>query len=172
MGAQLVGKVFVFAAANDMKPTEFRLLAFMAHTALDSDNPPRYFGSREMSAFGIGRMVEDDSPNLTDQQRSDRSAAFQAVKVATQGLVRMGAIERLQRGRLGHRATFALTFRGTESLPLQSTESLPRFGTESLPPGVGQTYPQGTTEEPPEEQASTNTSAYPSTSPAPVDNPN
>lgn len=172
MGAQLVGRVFVFAAANDMKPTEFRLLTFMAHTALDSARPPLYFGSRERSAYGIGRMVEDDRDDLTIQERNDRAAAFQAVKVATQGLIRLGAIERVQRGRLGHRATFALTFRGTEFLPLESREFLPHFGTESLPPGVGETYPQGTTEEPQEEQPPRTPRLTQAPHLSPVDNPN
>jgi hypothetical protein len=151
MGAQLVGRAIAFAAVNELKPNEFRLLVFMSLTALDTGQPPRYFAKREASAYGIGRVVADLADGLTEQQHAARDAAFQAVKVATQGLVRSGAIERLQRGRQGHRAEFALRFRGTKSLPLESREFLPLQSTESLPTGVGRAYPQGTTEEPQEE---------------------
>lgn len=171
MGAQLVGRAIAFAAQNDLKPNEFRLLVFMALTALDTDQPPRYFASREESAYGLGRMVEDKF--ATDPRAvSARDAAFWAVKVAVQGLVKAGAIERKQRGRNGRRAEFVLTFKGGQSHPQKSRESHPRWGGDSQREGGGDATPQGTTDEPPDDQTPTNTPAYPSTSPAPVDNPN
>jgi hypothetical protein len=122
----------------------------MSLTALDTDQLPRYFAAREHSAVGLGRMVPDAS-GATPEQQADREAAFKAIKIATQGLVRSGAIERLQRGRNGHRAEYALSFRGTENAPLESTETVPLRGTKSVPLGGLNPSPQGTTEEPLEE---------------------
>ncbi|GAA4145337.1 hypothetical protein [Leifsonia shinshuensis] len=150
MGAHLVGKAFAFAAANDLKPNEFRLLIFMALTALDSDQPPRYFASREESAYGLGRMVEDKT-TLDPRAIGARDAAFWAVKTAVQGLVKSGAIERKQRGRNGRRAEFVLTFRGGQSHHQKGGESHPGWGGDSHLEGVGNSTPQGTTEEPQEE---------------------
>jgi hypothetical protein len=150
MGAQLVGRAIAFAAMNDLKPNEYRLLIFMALTALDTDQPPRYFASREESAFGLGRRVADGHTTDPDEIAA-RDAAFKAVKLAVQGLVKCGAIERLQRGRSGRRAEFAVTFRGTKSVPLKGTESVPLRGTKSVPAGVRNPSPQGTTDEPQEE---------------------
>lgn len=150
MGAQLVGRAIAFAAMNDLKPNEYRLLVFMSYTAIDSDQPPRYFAAREESAFGIGRMIADKT--TTDPSAlAAREAAFKAVKLATQGLVRLGAIDRVERGRNGHRAVYALTFRGTNSVPLKGTNSVPLRGTNSVPLGGRIPSPLGTTEEPQEE---------------------
>ncbi len=150
MGAQLVGRAIAFAAQNDLKPNEYRLLVFMALTALDSDQQPRYFASREESAFALGRMIADKT--TTDPSAlAAREAAFKAVKLATQGLVRLGAIDRIERGRNGHRAVYGVTFRGTKSVPLNGTESVPLRGTKSVPQGVRNPSPLGTTEEPQEE---------------------
>lgn len=150
MGAQLVGKAFAFAVATSLKPNEKTLLIWMAFTALDSDQPPRYFASREESAYGLGRMVADR--NTSDPVAlAERASAFQLVKVATQGLVESGAIERVERGRSGHRAVFALTFRGKGALPIERKSRLPRNSKPSLPDGVSATYPLGTTDESQEE---------------------
>ncbi|MEY9851251.1 hypothetical protein ABH923_000929 [Leifsonia sp. EB41] len=124
MGAQLVGRAIAFQANNDLKPNEYRLLVYMAHTAKDADQPPRYFASREASAFGIGRMVPDE-PDLVDprhdQKCAERKAAFQAVKVAVKGLVDVRAIKQLRAGAEGVRAEYALTFEG---LSLEGRKSL------------------------------------------------
>jgi hypothetical protein len=146
----LVGRAFAYDAEHSLtdryslaerpaklKPTEFRLLVHMALTALDTDAVPTYFGSRELSAHGLGRALP---PSASD---SERASAFQAVKVATSGLLAAGAIRRVRRGREGARARFVLEFahspsdsgraEGREFLPLASTDSLPLAGRNSLP---------------------------------------
>lgn len=115
MGAQLVGRAIAFQANHELKPNEYRLLVYMAHTAKDADLPPRYFGSREASAFGLGRMVPDEPDELDpdrEQKAAVRASAFQAVKVALKGLVDVRAIKQLRAGSEGVRAEYALTFEG------------------------------------------------------------
>lgn len=101
MGARLVGKAYAFAANNPLKPNEFRLLAWMALTAKDTDQPPRYFASREESALGLGIFVSDAEPGKRD-------SAFELVRKAIAGLVDAEAIERVKRGRVGQRAEFTI----------------------------------------------------------------
>lgn len=149
MGAQLVGKAFVYAATHGLKPNETRLLLWMALTALDSDQPPRYFAAREESAFGLGHRIADRT-TADARAIAARASAFQLVKVALQGLVASGAIERLERGRAGRRAEYALTF-GKGALPLEGNPALPHSGKPSFPSAGSLAYPQGTTYEPSQE---------------------
>lgn len=106
MGAQLVGKAIAFAAVNDLKPNEFKLLIFMAQTALDTDQLPRYFGSREMSAYGIGLVVADS--DVTKYARRRRNSAFELLRRATNGLIAAGAITQTRGGRIGQHAEFTV----------------------------------------------------------------
>jgi hypothetical protein len=171
VGAQLVGKAFTFAAEKALKPNEVKLLLWMSLIALDADTPPRYFGARESSAFGLGRKIPD-APNELDPaaeaKHLEREAAFYAVKIAVQGLVAAGAIQRLKRGREGTRAEFALTY-GRESLPLERRKFLPLSGVDSLPASGGNSSPQGTTNEP-QETTQRETPSMQRTSLAPVEN--
>jgi hypothetical protein len=158
MGAQLVSRAYAFAVEQELSGNEMRLLTWMALKALDADKPPRYFAAREESAVGLGRRVPDEpAPDDPDHGAimQVREAAFQRVKIATQGLIKAGAIERTRRGREGQRAEFVLSFgiprrasSGTDSVPLEGTESVPLSGSDSVPTGVRNPYPQGTTEEP------------------------
>ncbi|NQX11830.1 hypothetical protein HQQ80_09365 [Microbacteriaceae bacterium VKM Ac-2855] len=121
MGAQLVGRAFVFAADHRLTGNEMRLLLWMARTALDGDDQPRYFASREESAFGLGdRLPEEPDPAVADDAsraaRAVRAASFQRVKVAVNGLVAKGAISVLRRGREGQRAEY-LVLPGVGRLP-------------------------------------------------------
>lgn len=151
MGAKLVSLAFVFAAHKKLKPNEKLLLIFMAHTALDGDAVPRYFASREHSAYALGRMVPEqpDPLDAAFRDKTDaRASAFQAVKVATRGLVDAGAIRQLRRGREGVRAEYALAMGdalGIESLPLAGSKSVLRSAVNNLPQPVGTTYLQGGT---------------------------
>lgn len=161
MGAQLVGQAFVFASKVSLKPNETRLLLWMCLHALDSDRPPRYFAARESSAFGLGRRVPDIPDPLDPDAaaiEAARLAAFQRVKMATQGLVKAHAITRLRRGREGTRAEFAITldgsvvvarpsFESTQDVPPESTQDVPPSDLFNVPPRGRQTYPQGTTNE-------------------------
>lgn len=166
MGAQLVKAAYVFALSWPLKPNEFRLLAYMALTAKDTDAQPRYFAARESSALALGRRVEDaphpDDPRAAEIER-DRSAAFARVKVATSGLVRAGAIKSIRRGREGQRAEYALLLRpvesgpismprGSESDPLGRSEYVPLAGSNSDQQHGRKATPQGTSEEPPEDR--------------------
>lgn len=166
MGAQLVSRAYAYAARVHLKPNEFRLLAFMALTALDADNPPRYFASRGQSALALGRMVSDDPSD------PETAAAFQRVKEAVAGLVAVGAIERTKRGREGQRAEFLILLPGTEFVPLESTENVHLVSTESVRQPVRITYPQGTTQEPLQEPRPRTTSPVVHISRAPVDRSN
>jgi hypothetical protein len=160
MGAKLVGQAFAFAARYPLTPSETLLLVWMAQTALDADLPPRYFAAREHSAIALGRLVPDaPDPSAPDAAAvlRERAAAFQRVKLATQGLVRARAIVSVRRGREGQRAEYILTFgavetgdsAGTESVPLAGTESVPLSGSKSVLQPVPNPYPQGATQEPP-----------------------
>lgn len=182
MGAQLVGQAYVFALDHSLTANEMRLLAWMALHALDGDATPKYFMGREQTAIGLGRRIPDaprpDDPNGAEVERQ-RTAAFEAIKTATRGLVKAGAIRNVMRGREGRRAEFQLTLtpvdnllplemRGRKNLPLKGRKNLPLAGRKFLPGGEGKTFPQGTTEEPLEEQHGGPTSTRRTTSLAEV----
>lgn len=111
MGAHLVQQAFAVGAMKALKPNEFRLLTYMALTALDAGDPPLYFAGRERSARALGRLVPDeprsDDPDA-DAKRAERRAAFQAVKVAASGLQKAGVIRCRASGRHGRNAEFEL----------------------------------------------------------------
>lgn len=154
VGAGLVKLTFAYATDVPLNPNEFRLLTFMALTALDADDPPRYFDSREASAVGIGRRVSDDP------QAPERIAAFEAVKVATRGLTALGAIDRVKAGHRGQRAEYAIRLdvartRTTEEFrrrakvrpsPFPKADPSP-IRRLILPHPEGSPFPQGRTEE-------------------------
>jgi hypothetical protein len=157
VGAQLVGQAFIFATRVPLTPNEFRLLLWMSHRALDSDKPPRYFAARESSALALGRIVPDQPDPFGPAAGAinrEREAAFQRVKIATQGLVKARAIRSIRRGREGSRAEYAIAFDGmlaitpgTPDVPLEGTSDVPLSGSSNVHSPVRQTYPQGTTEE-------------------------
>ncbi len=149
MGAQLVAAAYAFGAQHRLKPNEKLLLIFMALTALDTDQAPRYFAARESSALALGRLVPDapepDDPRA-EEINAERAAAFQRVKEATAGLIKAKAIERVRSGRTGQRAEFVLRL-GTESRLLVGTDSnisngrIPYAGgTESGPPRINRNH--------------------------------
>lgn len=110
MGIKLIGRSIVYGVDVPLHGNEFRLLVGMSYTALDDDETPRYFDSREAAALKIGRRVPDAHPGktCTCEICRERSKAFEAVKVAIRGLVALGAIERLKRGQAGQRAEYAI----------------------------------------------------------------
>lgn len=175
MGSRLVKRAYAYAVDVPLHPNEFRLLAWMCLTALDEDSPPRYFDSREASAIALGRRVPDeDSP--------ERSAAFEAVKVAVRGLAAVGAIRRLKAGHRGQRAEYAIEIdvaasrrtpecrRRQEGSPFPKSKARPSpIRRLTLPHSEGSPFPQGTTrskKEPTDEIPPLNGT----TSPGPVDN--
>jgi hypothetical protein len=155
MGARLVSQMIVFAVDVPLHPNEYRLLNVMALRALDDADPPRYFDSREASSLALGRRVPDDP------ESPERLAAFEAVKVATRGLVALRAIERIQAGHRGRRAEFAIRlnlaltqdtdeYRRRKAHPSPSRKAQPSPKRRlTLPQSEGPPFPQGTTEEPP-----------------------
>lgn len=143
-----------------LHPNEFRLLVYMSLTAMDADNPPRYFGARVASAVALGRMIPDE-PSTEDPTRTEvmrvRARAFEAVKIATRGLVDLGAIRRLKNARTGQRAEYGIMLdviasqrtaaykkrirggdsahpSGGDSAPLEGGTQYPKRGGLSLPP--------------------------------------
>lgn len=139
MGARLVKQAIAFAVDVPLRGNEFRLLIHMAVTALDEDDPPRYFDSRESSALALGRRVPDGGSAEAD---AERGAAFQAVKVAVAGLVAVGALRRLKQGKAGQRAEFAIAL--DLGAARSSAEYRRRRGVgNSYPRSVGNSYPTG-----------------------------
>lgn len=153
MGAQLVGQAFAFAARHQLKSNEALLLLFMAHTALDADDPPRYFASRERSAIAIGRMVPDvpaaDDPD-SDKLNAERASVFELLRRATNGLLATGAVERLHGGRGGRTAEYVLRLspEPNKKLALQSNKLLALSPNDLLGAGPTKSWPLGTKEEP------------------------
>jgi hypothetical protein len=99
-----------YALWGDLPDGAFRLLAFMAVTALDEDTP-RYFGGRESLAYGMGWAVEDAS--ATDPAAiAKRESAFKSVKRLTGILKKAGAIHVLRAAAPGRTAEYGLNLRG------------------------------------------------------------
>jgi hypothetical protein len=183
VGAKLIKRAYIYAIDVPLTPNEFRLLNWMALTALDEDVTPRYFDSRESSALALGRRVVDDGYGDEADQRY-RAAAFEAVKVAYRGLVNLRAITRIKAGRNGQRTEYAihldvLITRTTEEFARRSSKEGRTFpqrkvepsakGRSDLPVGEGSTFTQGTRRNHRGTTAGT-TSPNASTSPAPVEN--
>ena len=95
MGAGNVKAAYVVWASHLRDPA-FRLLVFMAVTALDEDNPPQFSGGQETLAIGLGRR-----PPLTiaDQRAIDRAMGQ---------LRAIGAISRVQHSAPGSTARHQL----------------------------------------------------------------
>ncbi|WNB84526.1 hypothetical protein [Cellulomonas sp. ATA003] len=96
----------------------FRLLAYMANVAHDTDSPGitarRFWGGRDDLAYALGRGIlppapesDDDSPEAV-QARKARHAAYVAVSTAMTCLRKAGAIRPVTRGRSGRRAEYEL----------------------------------------------------------------
>ncbi|WP_284527226.1 hypothetical protein [Microbacterium sp. T2.11-28] len=146
-----------------LHPTEFELLVFMCLTALDADNPPRYFDSREAQALALGRIVPDpvdpDDETYDDVERQ-RTAAFQRVKVAVRGLVALRAIHRDRAGGNGRRATYSITLNALATQSTPEYRKRVRRGTSGDSPrgtsndlvGVRRTYELGDAERTPYEK--------------------
>lgn len=180
---KLVKRSFIYAADVPLTPNEFRLLQWMALTALDEDVTPRYFDSRESSALALGRRVVDDGYGDESDQR-ERNAAFEAVKVALRGLVAVRAVTRIKNGRNGQRSEYAIHLdsivsRTTDEYQRRSSKEGRTFrqrkvepsaeGRVNLPAGEGSPFTQGTTRSN-EGTTAGITSTNASTSPAPVEN--
>jgi hypothetical protein len=103
----------VYGLWGHLPDRAFRLLAYMALSSLDTDEPPRFWGGREAAAIALGR----DLPRVLDRARSQpatgagveierqRAAAFQDVKKWTRVLLDAGAIARAGGpARVGHNA--------------------------------------------------------------------
>jgi hypothetical protein len=152
VGARLVEKAFACIAERDrvnaapLTPNAKILLLWMAEKAMDNDPSPRYFGSRDLSAYGMGRFLDD----LTPEPR--RRSAYEIVRRATQELVQKGLIQRVKSGRQGQRAEFSFEFRvppeDQQIVVPESNELLPLQHNKSLDPGTTNRWAQGTTDEP------------------------
>lgn len=151
MGLKLVKRAFTTFATVKVSPDARLVLLFMALTARDDDDPPRYFARREETCYALGRMVPD-APTEDDPERDrierERAAAFQRLKVVTSELVDAGLLERLKRGQRNQRAEYALILHspghsGTSHVPLNGTSDVPHESTSDVPLAVRHTYPQG-----------------------------
>lgn len=145
MGAQLVGLAFVVARRLELKPHESLLLLGMAHTALDTDKAPRYFGARETRTLFLGRHVPDEvGPDSIDFEAVSLvcEAAFKSVQRAVRGLTGAGAIQVRRLPRVGQRAEYSLPVdlwnriarsepMKTKSVHLDRTQTVHLAGTES-----------------------------------------
>ncbi|MCM3779871.1 hypothetical protein [Microbacterium hydrocarbonoxydans] len=147
MGAGLVGRAIAYGADIQLNPNEFRLLVGMCLTALDADKPPRYFDSREALALILGRRVPDYAPEDEDGER-ERDAAFKAVKVALNGLVKLGAIKRYRVGGNGRRAVYDLVLDATASQRTAEHRARKVGGRSASPAGVRSTSQLGDAQPP------------------------
>lgn len=140
-----------FAAEQDLKPNEFRLLMHMCLLAVDDATPPKYWASRERSAWALGHPVplaDDD-----EEAARERRAGFQLVKVATRGLLDKAAIYRLSAGRAGRQAEFEIrVLPAVDALGLWYAKRTPG-STDSVPAGVRGPYPVGYVGHTPEEKS-------------------
>lgn len=150
MGGQLVRLAWAVAVRVELKPHEVMLLLGMADTALDTDPNPRYFASRETSAYFLGRFVPDEpDPSHPDAEaiRLEREAAFKSVQRAVRGLTRAGVVELRRTPRIGQRAEYSLPVAlwtevafsdptRTKSVHLSRTESVHHSRTQSVPAEV------------------------------------
>lgn len=135
MGAGLVGRALAYGVEIQLNPNEFRLLVGMCLTALDADQPPRYYDSREASALILGRRVPDFAPD-DEPTELERDAAFKAVKVALNGLVKLGAIKRFRVGGNGRRAVYDLVLDARASASTAEHRRRKVGGRRASPAGV------------------------------------
>ncbi len=151
MGLKLVKRAFATFATVKVSADARNVLIWMALTARDDDDPPRYFARREETCYALGRMVPDaPAPDAPDREQiaRERAAAFQRLKVVIGELVAAGLLERVKRGQRNQRAEYALTFHsptvaGTPDVPQSSTPDVPHESTSDVPLAVRHTYPQG-----------------------------
>lgn len=161
MGATNVKNVFEHWGHLDHRP--HRLLTYMALTALDKDNPPLFYGGREMLAAALGYNVPTEPSGGAEspfavQAQKDRDKAFQAVKQAINVLIRKGAISRIETGKFRNHSKYALhlvrTTWGQEGVAEQPPEGVaekPPKGVTQQPLGGCSMTLEGVTEQPPNE---------------------
>ena len=108
MGAANVAACYaMWGAELRTKHAAFRLLTFMANTALDTDDKPRFWGGRDALVYALGHTlpdVDDDSEAAKKQRRS----LYESVRQNLAELAAAGAIEQLVHARQGQRAEYAL----------------------------------------------------------------
>lgn len=106
----------VYASWGHLKDRPMRLLVFMALTALDRDDTPRYFGGwKSLALSGLGRQVPDI---IDDATRKEADAIKQDVKRTIQALRHAGAITLLNTPKIGDQANYELHLK---PLPQSST---------------------------------------------------
>jgi hypothetical protein len=124
VGASNVSKVFAYWA--HLNHRDQLALVFMANTALDADDPPRYFGGWEALARALGFDVSDE-----------RNAAEQVRRVLA-ALAKAGAVVSSSRARMNIRAEYALalepafTFRPSGTGREVTWEKVVRSSTEKV----------------------------------------
>jgi hypothetical protein len=147
MGYQNIS--LVFAHWGHLHNTPFRLLTYMAFRARDTDVPPKFYEGREACAVALGRMTPaepapGDTSRRAEEYRKARRADFEAVRVATQALVKAGAISvsRLPGPRQTTAYVLSLTPSSVQAEPAEQPRvSLPTAQDESGN-DPGQSYPQ------------------------------
>lgn len=138
MGGGNVAAVFaIWSSSMADKHRDMRALLFMANTALDGDNPPRYFGGWEAIASALGLNVEGNP-----------DSAERNTKKALSNLVKLGAITSSGTARAGVRAEYALNLKpGVVYVPSgrgRDVSWAPMKRGEAPPEGDRQGCPGGT----------------------------
>lgn len=164
MGAQLVA--LVLTRWTHLPDTAFRILIRMALTALDAKtegrdgrppNPPNlYFGGRDPLAMSLRREFPTGD---SEAARKARKNIYGDVRKATAELIKAGAIELVDTGRVirhGHAQTYRLTLApfmtGGVLSPPSGRGDNPSSGGVLSPPEGGSTTPPRSSEEPEEER--------------------
>ena len=136
MGAQLVSRVYTSWTHLPDRP--FRLLAYMALIAKDTNADPTFWGGRDSLAEAMGM------PPGTESTR-------QMIKRAVRVLITSGAIERAYVGHAGKRTEYRLTLtprqpkKGVRIVPPQGVNSVTPEGELWVPQRGNDSYPKGGT---------------------------
>jgi hypothetical protein len=114
----------VYARWGDLPDGPMRLLLYMAVTAMDDGEQPRFWGGRDALAVAMGRMVPDKHTE-DDAEKLERALAFKAVNRTIAALRKAGAITAMSGAAPGHNAVYALNL-GIRRSPLTGDQSKPK----------------------------------------------
>lgn len=109
MGGQLVKRAhtaFHLATqrGNPFSSNERHVLLYMCAVAMDTDEPPRFWGGREVLAeVALSRKLPPEDG------LAERRSIFESVRKAVAGLVKRGALEMVGGAHPGRRQEYVLT---------------------------------------------------------------
>ena len=107
MGHALMDKVLIHW--SDLPGNAYKVLMQMAHTSLDSDLAPTYWGGWDtLAVMALGRRDWPADDDDSKEARATRRASFEIVRLAISDLKKAGAIKVAKRGKRGAQARYSL----------------------------------------------------------------